>query len=276
MPAVPEKKDLAVDQILLEAAIREAGALALGHYFARPNVWKKSDQSPVSDADLAVNRLLERRLRTARPAYGWLSEESTDTPDRLKASRVWIVDPIDGTRAFVDGRPFWSLSVALVEEGRPVLGVVYAPALNEYYTARRGHGAWRNGTSVHANGRTGLAGCRMLSGKHYFATGKWRRPWPEMTIEHRNSVAYRMALVAAGEFDAVLAPSPKNEWDLAAGDLLLREAGALVSDPGGNPLRYNAPAPLRRGLVAAAPTLHGAILKQLSERKTNSTHGHTK
>ena len=266
IPETENRHDLHEDSIILEAAVREAGALALGHFFARPRVWSKTDSTPVSEADLAVNRLLECRLAGARPAYGWLSEESADRPSRLDAGRVWIVDPIDGTRAFVDGRPYWSLSVALIENGVPVLGAVYAPALNEYYAACRGLGTWRNRRRVHASHHTGLEGCRILSGKHFFAPGKWRRPWPDMTISHRNSVAYRMALVAAGRFDAVLAPSPKNEWDLAAGDLLLREAGAVVTDMRGAALNYNNPAPRRSGLVAAAPALHDAIMAQLPER----------
>ncbi len=266
LPENESRPGLHEDGIILEAAVREAGALALGYFHARPRVWSKTDSTPVSEADMAVNRLLEHRLAGARPAYGWLSEESADQPARLEAKRVWIVDPIDGTRAFVDGRPYWSLSVALVENGTPVLGVVYAPALGEYYAASHGGGTWHNRHRVHSSHHAGLKDCRILSGKHFFSPRKWRHPWPDMTIGHRNSVAYRMALVAAGRFDAVLAPSPKNEWDLAAGDLLLREAGAVVTDMHGASLSYNNPAPLRSGLVAAGPALHAAILAQLPER----------
>ena len=129
------------DRILLEAAIREAGALALGYYHAGARSWRKADKSPVSDADLSVDRLLQKRLMQPRKTYGWLSEETADTPQRLGCKNVWIVDPIDGTRAFLNARPWWSISAALVRDGEPVLGVVYAPALNAFFEAVRGGGA---------------------------------------------------------------------------------------------------------------------------------------
>lgn len=254
------------DYALLEAAVREAGALALGYYFAGSEVWKKQDYTPVSEADLAVDRLLKSRLLEHRPGYGWLSEESEDSIERLDCNRVWIADSIDGTRAFVKNRPWWSISVALVEDGEPVLGVVYAVARGEFYAAVKGRGAYLNGRRINVSSQTSLSGASVLSGHCAFRDDHWPRPWPKMQVEQRNSVAYRLALVALGEFDAAFAPSEKNEWDLAAGDLIVKEAGGILTGNDGRNFSYNESNTIRRGLIAAPPALHAKFLKRVKER----------
>ncbi len=247
------------DRILLEAAVREAGALALGYYHAGARSWRKDDKSPVSEADLGVNRLLQSRLLRNRESYGWLSEETADTPERLGRSPVWIVDPIDGTRAFLNARPWWSISAALVFDGEPVLGVVYAPALEACYEAVRGGGAWRNGQSIHTSACTRLEHCRLIAGQYALRA----KDWPQMQIAQRNSVALRLALVASGEFDAAFTAGKKSEWDMAAGDLLLREAGGILTGIDGQSFTYNARDTRRNGLLAASTAFHETFLARI-------------
>jgi len=261
---MPNKKNfpgLEADRILLEAAVREAGALALGYYFAGSRSWRKADKSPVSEADLSVDRLLRQRLTSRRAHYGWLSEETADTRDRLERSHVWIVDPIDGTRAFLNAAPWWSVSAALVIDGEPVLGAVFAPALNAYFEATSGGGATLNAAPIHTSACTRIRNCRILAGQYAFRA----KDWPQINIEQRNSVAYRLALVASGAFDAAFTAGQKSEWDMAAGDLLLREAGGLLTGIDGAPFTYNAANTRRNGLLAASSAFHKQFLARVRE-----------
>ena len=255
--------DLGPDLELIRQAARAAGALALTMRAAGLTTQLKPDKSPVTDADLAVDTLLKETLRQARPAYGWLSEETADHAERLDRERVFVVDPIDGTRAFVKGKPWWTVSVAVVEHGRPVVGVVWAPDRGELYEATAGGGARLNGAAIHANNPDSLDDCAMLADAAMFTHPEWREPWPPMRIESRNSIAYRLCSVASGEFDAALALSPKSEWDLAAADLIATEAGCLVTNHKGETFRYNQVKPTMRSLVCAGPALHGLILDRV-------------
>ncbi len=248
------------DLELIADAAEEGGALALKLLNAGLNIEKKLDGTPVTDADLAVDAFLTERLRAARPDYAWLSEETADNTDRLTARRVFIVDPIDGTRAYMRGKPWWAVSIAVVEDGRPVAGVVYAAALNERYQAIAGGGATLNGGAIRASKTAALEECRMLGDENMFAHPAWPNPWPRMTIESRNAIAYRMALVAAGTFDAALALSAKSEWDVAAAALIATEAGAAVSDHKGEPFAFNTPKAKARSLICAAPSVYPLIL----------------
>jgi myo-inositol-1(or 4)-monophosphatase len=251
------------DRALLREAMREAGALALGYFRTDLKKWMKSGDSVVTEADIAVNDLLEKRLAGARPDYGWLSEETEDDAARLSRSRVWVVDPIDGTRAFAKGKPHFVLSVALVEDGAPVLGILFNPATGEFFEAARGEGATLNGAPIAVNERADIAGCRMAAHGPMFKHPAWPEPWPDMEFVERNSVAYRIALVASGEADAALALSAKNDWDLAAADLIIREAGGRMTSHEGKPLVYNREIPRHRSLVAAGPRLHEALLDRV-------------
>ena len=246
------------DLELIRAAALEAGRLALD---MRQGVrtWSKPGGSPVTAADIAVDDLLKDTLRAARPDYGWLSEETADDPARLQARRVFVVDPIDGTVAYIRGRPWWAISVAVVEAGRPIAGVLVAPELEETYEATLGGGARLNGGAISPSGREILEDSAVLGDKRTLGEAQW----PAMRIAQRNSVAYRMALVAAGTFDAAVALSSKCDWDLAAADLIAAEAGASVSDHLGRPFVYNRPSPHQRSLVCATPALWPLILARV-------------
>lgn len=251
------------DAELLGAVVREAGALALAHADAPGAVVDKPDGGgPVSEADLATDAYLRRHLLAARPGYGWLSEESADTPDRLEAQRLFIVDPIDGTRAFLAGKPTWAISVAVVEAGQVVAGIVHMPALGKTYTAERGGGARRNGHPIATSRRAAAEGAEVLTSSSQLAPAYWPGGIPPVSRHFRPSIAYRLCLVAEGRFDATLTFRRSWEWDVAAGDLIAREAGASVTDASGGPLAYNSPDPRVDGMIAAAPTLHADLLSR--------------
>jgi myo-inositol-1(or 4)-monophosphatase len=255
----PEDADL---QLILDAA-REAGALAASMRTAGLTIEYKTGNSPVTNADLAADALLTERLRSARPDYGWLSEETADNTDRLSARRLFVVDPIDGTRAFMKDRPWWSVCIAVVEDGRPTAGVVFAPDVDELYAATAGGGTTLNGVPIHASDRVLVEGCGMVGDIRMFEHPAWPQPWPAMRIEARNSTAYRMCLVASGAFDATVALAPKSDWDLAAADLIATEAGAFAGDHLGRTYRYNGPNPQQASLVCAAPRLAPLILNRV-------------
>lgn len=252
-----------LDLALIQDAAREAGELASRLRRQGLEIDYKEGGSPVTNADLAADRLLKDRLRSARPDYGWLSEETADDAQRLSRSRIFVVDPIDGTRAFLNARPWWAVSIAVVEGDRPFAGVVFAPELSETYAARAGGGATCNGDSIRVSAAEALEACRMAGDPRLFVHPDWPTPWPAMQVEQRNSTAYRMCLVAAGVFDAAVAPVPKHDWDLAAADLIAGEAGAFVGDHTGAAFRYNRESPVQASLVCAAPALAPLILERV-------------
>lgn len=252
------------DLALIIEAAREAGELA--QTLRRQGLtteYKSGDNSPVTNADLAVDRLLTERLRAARLDYGWLSEETADDADRLTRHRVFVVDPIDGTHAYLKDRPWWSVSISIVEADRSVAGVVFAPDLDQMFAATAGQGASLNGAAIRASETAALADCRMIADQRMFDHPAWPERWPTMRVEPRNSTALRLALVAAGEFDATLTIAPKSDWDVAAGDLIAREAGCVVSDHFGEAFRYNREHPSQRSLVCAAPGLAPLIMARV-------------
>jgi myo-inositol-1(or 4)-monophosphatase len=251
------------DLALLIEAARAAGALALQVRDAGLSVSLKDGASPVTNADLAADALLTERLRAARPDYGWLSEETADDPARLAAERLFLVDPIDGTSAFARAERWWSVSVAVAEAGRPTAGVVFAPELDETYWAVAGQGAWLNGTPIRASAVSELEGCSMVGDPRMFQRRAWPQPWPDVSIKWRSSTAYRMCLVASGATDAALAFTAKHDWDLAAADLIVREAGGFVGDHAGRAFCYNQPDPVQRSLICAAPGIAPLILERV-------------
>jgi len=222
--------------------------------------WEKEGGSPVCEVDLDVDRMLRARLAALDPAAGWLSEETADRPDRLAAERIWVVDPIDGTRDYIRGRPGWAVSVALVDRGEPVLGVLEAPARGERWHAAAGEGAWRNGLRLKAGHRTDLAGARVPTD----ALPKADRAL--VAVAKPNSIALRMAMVAADEADLVATLRWGNEWDIAAAALIATEAGATVSDALGSPLVFNKPDPRAFGVLVAARGVHRAAVAHLADR----------
>ena len=256
--------DYAADTALLEDAVREGGAIARTFLTGRNKIRSKTDGSPVSEADLAVDRFLTERLRPARHEYAWLSEETEDDPPRLSARRVFVVDPIDGTVAFLKGRPHFTICAAVVQGEIPVAAAVYNPLTEECFTATRGAGARLNGAPIRVSARDRLEGCRMLASKTTLKDPCWAgAPWPPMTIETPNSIAYRIALVACGAFDAAITLAATHDWDLAAADLIIREAGGLISSHQGNTPRYNQPNPIQPSAVAAGRALHDVILSRV-------------
>jgi myo-inositol-1(or 4)-monophosphatase len=248
------------DLDLIADAALEAGRLALELREKGLQVWYKEGVSPVTNGDLAVDALLKTRLLQARPDYGWLSEETADDPARLSAQRVFMVDPIDGTSAYMKDSPWFVISIAVVEAGRPITAALYAPAPGELYTAEVGAGAQRNDERIGPSSADALAGCRMAGDLKLFSQAVWTEPWPQMSVERRNAIAYRMALVGAGDFDAAVSRGWKHDWDLAAGDLIAREAGAQVTNTAGRALTFNTPSAKNLGMICAAPALHPLIL----------------
>ena len=245
------------DLALLIEAAREAGALMLA---MREGVRTraKSDGSPVTEADLAVDALLKRRLLDARPDYGWLSEETADDEARLSKSRVFVVDPIDGTTAYILDRPWFCTAVAVVEDGVVTAGVIHAPQTQETFAAARGEGATRNGSPIRASATSTLEAARVCGDPSLLVAPRW----PLLEVVRRNAIAYRMALTAAGEVDATVSPAPKWEWDIAAGALIAAEAGCAVTDAQGEALAFNGPTARLPGLVCCAPALLPAILQR--------------
>ena len=238
----------------------EAGQLALARFrtdFAR---WEKAPGNPVCEVDLQVDRLLRARLSALLPDAGWLSEETADNADRLAHERVWIVDPIDGTRDYIRGRPGWAVSVALVEAGQPVIGVLDAPARGEVWRAAAGHGATLNGEPLAASTRTALAGARVPTD----ALPKADRDLT--TVEKPNSIALRMAMVADNRADLVATLRWGNEWDIAAAVLIAAEAGGSVTDALGAELVFNKPDPRAFGVITSSVGIHAAALARLSGR----------
>ena len=256
MPA-HEKEDLS----LLEAAVREAGHIARKFYGGDYKRWNKEGGSPVTEADLAVNKLLHDRLTSARPDYGWLSEENPDDPARLGRRQVFVIDPIDGTIAFLKNRPHFTICAAISVDGRPCCGVVYNPISDELYSARLGAGAHRNGGAIHVGHRDRLEGCALLGDRTQFL----QAPWPPMHVQNRNSVAYRVVLVADGSADASVSLTAKRDWDLAAADVILHEAGGSLTDTSGAAMIYNRPVTKQASLIAANPGLHAQIVKLLGK-----------
>ena len=259
-----EGSDLEADRRLLRRAVTAAGALALEHFRAASGHWYKAPGQVVTQADLAVDGLLHGILIGARPEDGWLSEERADDGSRHRRRRVWMVDPIDGTRAFADGEPEFAISVALVVEGRPVLGAVLNPATGEHFEAERDGGARLNGVRLRISERRELSGARLLSSRTEMRRRDWPQLIPEAQFTPMGSLAYKLALVAAGRFDGLVSLRTSHDWDLAAAVLLISEAGGRISGADGAPLLFNQPAPRHAGLAAAGTTaLHRALVTRL-------------
>jgi myo-inositol-1(or 4)-monophosphatase len=247
------------DLDLLLSAAKGAETIALRHWRRDPKVWEKGVDGPVSEADIEVDAWLRDHLRGARPGYGWLSEETPDNPAERAAARVFIVDPIDGTRAYIGGEATWAHSLAVVENGRPTAAVVHLPARRKTYAAALGQGATLNGAPLAASDRAEIAGSTFLAARISFEAQHWKGPVPQVDRAFRPSLAYRLALVGEGRFDGMLTLRPTWEWDVAAGALVATEAGATVTDRQGRPLAFNNPDPRLDGILAAGPMLHAAV-----------------
>ena len=256
---------LDADRALLTDAVTDAGETAMRFFGREPEVWYKRPGDPVSEADIAVNDGLKARLHGARPDYGWLSEESRDDGTRLACERVWIVDPIDGTRAFLLDKPEFTISVALVEGERPIIAAVLNPATGELFTASKGGGAWLGAAPMRVSARHELDGARLLTTSYRINRAREPEAFAGATITGLGSIAYRLALVAAGRYDGVISLSGKSDWDLAAADLLMTEAKGYITTVAGEPYRYNQAEPLHRSVIAANAALHALFLDQFGD-----------
>ncbi len=243
-------------------AALSAGSALRRHFRHRSfEVSSKGYDNPVTSADLEADRSIRELLGAAFPDYGWLSEETSDDRSRLKRRRVWIVDPLDGTKEFIAGIPEFVVSIALAENGVPILGVTYNPLKREMFWAVRGRGAHLGRRPIRVSRVRTLARATVLASRSETARGEWREFARRMTVSPTGSVAYKLALVACGRADATFSRTPKSEWDIAAGAALVTLAGGRVSDITGEELRFNQPRVTVGGLLASNPSLYPQILK---------------
>ena len=263
--------DLADDIALLKSAVRDAGDLAHDYFKGHTETWEKNPGDPVTEADLAVDSLLKERLCNARPDYGWLSEETVDDKARLNRKRTWIVDPIDGTRAFVQRKPEYTVCAALVEDGDPILGAVLNPETDDFWFAVLGQGATLNDAQLSLAEVPDLKDARLLS-----SAGMLKREGtvhlPKTQFHFHNSIAFRMVLVAQGRYDATVSNRPKSDWDIAAAHLIAAEAGYEVTTPDGQGFKYNRPEVRHTGVVVAGNTLHAQIMERLEGIELSLDH----
>lgn len=253
------------DMVTMRSLARDAGRLALSYLAGgrQAESWQKSGGSPVTEADIAVNELCAQRLGKARPDYGWLSEETADEPEMRMRQRCWVVDPIDGTRAYMDGDPHWCIGLSVVEEGIAVAGVIYAPMLDQMYEARRNAGACLNGNRISVSAKADAGTCRLI------AAARTHKRWPGAILAKPkpNATLLRMAFVAAGEYDAAIVLGRKSDWDLAAGAVLIAEAGGIATTHLGEPFQFNRQTPAQRSVIAAGKALHPLLVEQVSRVK---------
>jgi myo-inositol-1(or 4)-monophosphatase len=262
--------DIHAARVLVEAAAREAGALALEMSRAPIRQWTKGASSPVSEVDIAADDLLKKILRGAAPGYGWLSEETIDDESRLSRPLTWVVDPIDGTRAFLAGRDDWCVSIALVAEGRPVAGAVFAPAREEMFAAALHHGATLNGAPIRTAPGGDLNGAA-LAGPRKLVEEFELLQLGATVVPRIGSLALRLAQVSDGRLAAAFASADSHDWDLAAADLLVHEAGGRMTTLGGDELRYNRPVLKHDLLVAAGADRHAFLVAHLGSSQASRT-----
>ena len=254
---------------MLVTAAKKAGTIATGYFGQSPQVTDKpGGAGPVTVADLAVNDMLADFLRDKRPDYGWLSEETPDGDARLTTQRQFVIDPIDGTRAFIDGAKDWSHSLAIVEDGAVIAAAVYLPLHDLMFTATAGGGAQVNATAISVS-QSRLDTASVLASKANFAPHLWKdAALPPFKQAFRSSLAYRLCLVAQGRFDAMLTLRPSWEWDIAAGALIVAEARGTVTDQAGKHLRFNNAHPQVPGVIAAGQELHASLAARLEPSAT--------
>ena len=250
------------DLPLLIRTAKDAAEIALNYWQSDQRIDHKDGGSPVSEGDYAVDAFLKQTLCAARPNYGWLSEETEDDKVRLSHDTVFIVDPIDGTRAYVAGEKTWAISIAVVQNGQPSAGVVYLPAREKLYAAAIGMGAHLNGDAIACGTRIDPDGATVLAPKPSLSPEWWAGEVPAFERHFRTSLAYRFCLVAEGRFDVMLTLRNAWEWDIAAGTLIATEAGAAVTDRNGDTLSLNSVCAQSKGIFTASPALHQDLIKR--------------
>jgi myo-inositol-1(or 4)-monophosphatase len=260
------------DLVVLRHAAERAAELAMTFFRNNPNAWAKTGGSVVTEADMQIDSYLRRTLLAERPGYGWLSEETADDLSRRSRERVFVVDPIDGTRAFIEGADYWCVSLAVVEKGRPVAAALAAPARAELFTAVKGGGAWLHGRKLLVSQQDGLAGAKLAGPRGWLKTSAIARtraaPQP-----HISALAYRLASVASARLDAAFASPRANDWDLAASDLLVHEAGGLLTELDGSAPRYNQETSRHGALAAAGKALQSMLVASVAEAEREVARG---
>lgn len=247
-----------------EAAL-EAGRLVMGYYHDRYEVKDKGVNNPVTTADLEADRALHRILLGGAPGTGWLSEETVDSPERLAAEEVWVVDPIDGTKEFIMGIPEFAISIGLAVRGEVVAGVIFNPARNELFVAERGAGARLNGDPIRVSERASLEGASLDASRSECRRGEFEPYAGAFQVREMGSIAYKLARVAAGTADLTWSLGPKNEWDIAAGVLIVEEAGGRATDPEGAAFHFNQPRTKVKGILASNGRLHDPAIRAVAE-----------
>lgn len=260
--AFVQEKDHAIE------AARAAGAIIRSLYSTPYTVDYKDQRkdSPVTIADRDANQKIHELLQAAFPQYGWLSEETVDSPDRLSRQRVWLVDPLDGTKEFIDKIPEFGVSIALIENGRPVVAVVYNPIHDQLFWAVRGQGAWQEQRRLQVTQTSQLSAATILASRSETKRGEWKNFTAQFRMQPMGSIAYKLAVLAMGDADASFTLTPKNEWDICAGVLLVEEAGGHVSHLDGRQVIFNQPKTLLQGLVASNSLLHAQLLHLIAKQ----------
>jgi len=253
------------ERAVAERAAREAGAIVRRYYGEGVRAAEKGPDNPVTRADLEANARIHALVAAEFPADGWLSEETADSTDRLARRRVWIVDPLDGTKEFIQHIPEFCVCLALVEEGRPVVGVSYNPATDKLYAAVRGQGTVVNGAPARVSSTGHVPDAAVLASRSEDKRGEWDAFKGRVHVRLTGSVAYKLAELSTGAGDATFTLTPKNEWDICAGTLLVEEAGGKVTDLAGAPLVFNQPRTLRPGMIASNGRLHAGLLALIDE-----------
>lgn len=247
-------------------AAQAAGALIRAIYTTNYTIDYKGKDSPVTVADRDANQKIHELLQGTFPTYGWLSEETADSPARLTCQRVWVVDPMDGTKEFIQKIPEFAVSIALIEEGKPILGVVYNPIEDRLFWAVQGQGAWCGEQRLHVSQTAQLADATILNSRSETKRGEWSAFEPLFHTRPTGSIAYKLSLIASGEADATFTLVPKNEWDICAGTLLVEEAGGTVSHLDGRPVVFNQPKTLLQGLIAGNNRLYPQLLELITQQ----------
>lgn len=251
-------------------ATRDAGQEILSFYHHEFSVRDKSPDNPVTEADVASDRLLKERLALSFPDTGWLSEETADNPDRLQHNVCWIVDPLDGTKEFIKGIPEFAVSIALVEDGKPRLGVVYNPVTGELFHALRGKGSFLNNQRIRVSRQTIMKEAKVEASRSERNRGEFESFEDSVSVRTMGSIAYKLARLAAGYSDATWSRGPKNEWDICAGLLMVEEAGGRCVDLDFNPIRFNQPYPKVNGIIATNGLLHPKICDLLTPHRASA------
>ncbi len=256
------------DAQLLDETVRKAGEIAADYYNAATRAWDKKDGTPVTDADIAVDTFLKRELMKARPDYGWMSEETADDLSRMQHKRIWIVDPIDGTRSFIERTSEWCIAAALIEDGRPVVARVYRPLEKAMYAAVVGKGATLDGEKISVSNRKHLERARIIAKQAALRSDRWATKWPYVETGIATSLALRLCFIADGTYDGTIAIGEKCDWDLSAGDLIVHEAGGIASGLRGDKFIYNREKTRQpNGMVAAGKDIYKQILKLAEDFK---------